>query len=60
VRRGQKTPCRGLRFVADDKSLAGELGMTAVLHTHTRRLDYHPHVHLVVPVALPVESCHQR
>jgi hypothetical protein len=47
-------------FGLDDKSLAGELGMTAVLHTHTRRLDYHPHVHLVVPVALPVESCHQR
>jgi hypothetical protein len=23
--------------------------MTAVLHTHTRRLDYHPHVHVVVP-----------
>lgn len=26
-----------------------ELGMTAVLHTHSRRLDYHPHVHVVVP-----------
>ncbi len=23
--------------------------MTAVLHTHTRRLDYHPHIHVVVP-----------
>jgi hypothetical protein len=23
--------------------------MTAVLHTHTRRLDYHPHLHVVVP-----------
>lgn len=23
--------------------------MTAVLHTHSRRLDYHPHVHVVVP-----------
>ena len=23
--------------------------MTAVLHTHTRRLDYHPHVHIIVP-----------
>ncbi len=23
--------------------------MTAVLHAHTRRLDYHPHVHVVVP-----------
>lgn len=25
------------------------LGLCAVLHTHTRRLDYHPHVHVVVP-----------
>ncbi len=23
--------------------------MTVVLHTHTRRLDYHPHVHIIVP-----------
>jgi hypothetical protein len=23
--------------------------MTAVLHTHSRRLDYHPHVHVIVP-----------
>jgi hypothetical protein len=23
--------------------------MTAMLHTHSRRLDYHPHVHVVVP-----------
>jgi hypothetical protein len=22
-----------------------------VLHTHSRRLDFHPHVHLVVPAA---------
>lgn len=26
-----------------------ELGLCAVLHTHTRRLDYHPHVHIVLP-----------
>jgi hypothetical protein len=36
-------------FGLNDKTLAAELGMTAVLHTHTRRLDYHPHVHLIVP-----------
>jgi hypothetical protein len=29
--------------------LGGEIGMTSVLHTHTRRLDYHPHCHVVVP-----------
>ena len=27
----------------------GDLGMTAVLHTHTRCLDFHPHLHIVVP-----------
>lgn len=26
-----------------------DLGATAVLHTHSRKRDYHPHVHLVVP-----------
>jgi hypothetical protein len=26
-----------------------ELGATAVLHTHSRSRDYHPHVHLVIP-----------
>ena len=36
-------------FGMNDKGLAAELAMTAVLHTHTRRLDYHPHVHLIVP-----------
>ena len=26
-----------------------EIGFTGVLHTHTRRLDYHPHIHFIVP-----------
>jgi hypothetical protein len=36
-------------FGLNDKALAAELAMTAVLHTHSRCLDYHPHVHIVVP-----------
>lgn len=36
-------------FGLNDKKLGAGLGMTAVLHTHTRRLDYHPHIHVVVP-----------
>ena len=36
-------------FGLTDKGLAAELAMTAILHTHTRRLDYHPHVHIIVP-----------
>jgi hypothetical protein len=34
---------------ADPKHLGAELGFIAVLHTWTRQLDYHPHLHLIVP-----------
>ena len=36
-------------FGVNPKNLGANIGMTAVLHTHNRRLDYHPHVHVVVP-----------
>ncbi|MEX2468824.1 MAG: IS91 family transposase [Pseudohongiellaceae bacterium] len=36
-------------FSHNDKALQGMPGAIAVLHTNTRRLDYHPHVHLVMP-----------
>ena len=36
-------------FGLNPKNLGAGIGMTAVLHTHTRRLDYHPHIHVVVP-----------
>ena len=36
-------------FGLNPKNLGADIGMTAVLHTHNRRLDYHPHVHVVVP-----------
>jgi hypothetical protein len=38
-------------FSHNDKQLRGTPGAIAVLHTHTRRLEYHPHVHLVMPAA---------
>ena len=38
-------------FCHNDKQLQGNAGAVAVLHTHSRRLDYHPHVHLVMPAA---------
>jgi len=38
-------------FSENDKQLQGVPGAIAVLHTHSRRLDYHPHVHLVMPAA---------
>jgi hypothetical protein len=40
-----------LTFSRNDRHLQGTPGAVAVLHTHSRRLDYHPHVHCVVPAA---------
>jgi hypothetical protein len=36
-------------FGLNAKNLQGDLGMTAVLHTHSRRLEFHPHLHVIVP-----------
>jgi hypothetical protein len=38
-----------MTFAKNDKKLNATLGLTGVLHTHSRRLDYHPHVHFIVP-----------
>jgi hypothetical protein len=35
-------------FGRGDPKLNGQMGAHAVLHTHNRRLEYHPHVHLIV------------
>lgn len=40
-----------LTFGRRHPELEAELAATAVLHTHTRRLDYHPHLHVIVPGA---------
>lgn len=37
-----------LELGADERHLGARLGITAVLHTWTRELDFHPHVHCVV------------
>jgi len=36
-------------FGLNPKHLGADMGMTAILHTQTRRLDYHPHIHVIVP-----------
>ena len=36
-------------FALNDAKCADHIGMTAILHTHNRRLDYHPHVHVIIP-----------
>jgi len=33
------------------KKLGGAAGFTAVLHTHSRNLNYHPHIHVIMPAA---------
>ncbi len=36
-------------FSLSDQELKGTPGMVAVLHTHSRRLDFHPHLHTIMP-----------
>ena len=38
-------------FSRNHKQLQGSAGAVAVLHTHSRRLDFHPHVHFTMPAA---------
>ncbi|MDX8384170.1 MAG: transposase [Ghiorsea sp.] len=38
-------------FSQNDKNMQGIPGAIAVLHTHSRCIDFHPHVHLVMPAA---------
>ncbi len=37
------------KFGLNSKRMGGEIGMTMVLHTNSRRLEYHPHIHVVIP-----------
>jgi len=36
-------------FGLNPKNLGAEIGMSMVLHTHNRKLDFHPHMHVVLP-----------
>lgn len=38
-------------FCRNDKRLGGIPGAIAVLHTHSRELNFHPHIHFVMPAA---------
>ena len=45
-----QTSAQALQTLAKDpKYLGGEIGMVGVLHTWTRQLHYHPHIHYVIP-----------
>lgn len=34
---------------SNPRHLGAQVGLTAVLHTNSRKLDFHPHVHIVLP-----------
>jgi len=36
-------------FGKDKKWIGGKMGATAILHTSGQRLNYHPHIHMIVP-----------
>ncbi len=36
-------------FGLTPKNLGAQIGMTMVLHTHSRKLNFHPHIHVIVP-----------
>lgn len=36
-------------FGQNHRNLGADIGMTMVLHTHNRCLDFHPHIHVIVP-----------
>ena len=38
-------------FCLNDKKLAGTPGAIAVFHSNSRELNYHPHIHMVMPAA---------
>ena len=45
-----RTSAEALQTLAKDKKyLGGQIGMLGVLHTWTRQLHYHPHIHYVIP-----------
>ncbi len=35
-------------FTQNDKKLNGTAGFTTILHTHSRELNFHPHIHVVI------------
>jgi len=41
---------------ADPKHFGGQAGFTAVLHTWTRQMEFHPHLHVLVPAVAIGES----
>lgn len=49
LRRSAKAADTVLEVAANPENLGARTGMTAVLHTWTKTLLFHPHVHMIVP-----------
>ena len=48
-------------FAHDEKHLGGTPGFTAVLHTWTRQMQQHPHLHVIIPgIALSADGLRVR
>jgi hypothetical protein len=56
----KETAATLLELAADPEHLGGAIGMTGVLHTWTRDLRYHPHLHYIVPAAALTEKSIKR
>jgi len=48
------------QLARDPRFLGGQVGMVGVLHTWTRDLRYHPHVHYLVPAGGLAADCSAR
>jgi hypothetical protein len=46
-------------FAKNEPGIKAELASTVVLHTHSRTLEYHPHVHMIVPGGWVNKNRHQ-
>ena len=44
------------QFSRNHHQLKGQVGAVDVLHTHSRRLEFHPHVHLAMPAVAGVND----
>jgi len=43
-------------FGKDKKWIGGRIGATAILHTWGQKLNYHPHLHMIVPAGALMEN----
>jgi putative transposase/transposase-like zinc-binding protein len=54
------SPAALLQLAQDPRFVGARLGMVGVLHTWTRQLLYHPHVHYIVSAGGLTNDCHWR